>query len=404
MRKIIFFCTMIMLMSFKLAYAEGSYITCDTQVSGTKVTISGQIVNATKQNEVILMVGNDDNVIYINQIKSSDDGQFVFDFSIPADTPSGEYGFRINSDSDAEAYVGTLNYSSNLTAVRNKIMEANIEIIILGYEPNVCGDIYCTEDKKINIHILKKTDNTEIYNQTIVPSDGRAYISFKLPKLLYPTEYEMVVNCTDNTNKILAEMTVDINSRGLILETNVLANTAENVDIKGGVRSDTNIINKEFAFSGRKEKSLTIPNILRGGNIKLNLEGYEKIYTDFGYSRKYIKNISKYGEKFLIAVNVFDLEAHIKDRTFTILYPHNDDVVILDDLCKFTQRKDLKEGLIEDTNITVLEYKPGYIRFKVDEEMPEGSFLTRTVNVIGFIGNVLGEQIIELIAQGDRVQ
>ena len=87
MRKFIFFCIAIMLMSFKVVYAEGSYITCDTQVNGEDITISGQISNTTKKNQVTLLVGKPDNILYINQTESSENGQFSFNFKTPINFP-----------------------------------------------------------------------------------------------------------------------------------------------------------------------------------------------------------------------------------------------------------------------------------------------------------------------------
>ena len=82
MRKFIFFCIVVILISFKAVYAEESCITCDTQVNGEDITISGQISNVTGRNQVTLLVGEPDNILYINQTESSENGQFSFDFKM----------------------------------------------------------------------------------------------------------------------------------------------------------------------------------------------------------------------------------------------------------------------------------------------------------------------------------
>lgn len=391
-------------MSFKLASATACYITCETALNGENITISGQIANATGKNQVTLLVGEPDNILYVNQTESGTDGKFIFEFKMKSGTESGVYNFKVGSDSGASPYSGTLNYNSNTVAVRNKIMDVYLNLNIIKYEPNVSGLVYCTEDKSIHINLLNKTDNEIIYTKTISSEDNSTKISFGLPSLLRTKKYELTVSCTDSTGKTLTDVKVDIDSKVLALQLDALVNTANNVEVEATMQSATiEELNDTTVFSGNEQLSFTTPNIISNAHIYLELEGFETVYTDFVYNGTYTKTVNKYREKFSIAVNAYNLDK-LSDKTFTVLYPHNNNELLLDDLCKFTGEKETEAGVISGTDITILEHKPGYIRFKVNEAVPTGKLLTKTVNLIGFMGIETGEHIIEFTVQGDRLQ
>ena len=101
---------------------------------------------------------------------------------------------------------------SNITAyasttTRTLFVDADINININGYTPTVSGTIACTESKIASVSVINTTNNSTIYNETITSEDGVHNVSFTLPSLFNPKEYEVNVTCTDG-NKTLANNTL----------------------------------------------------------------------------------------------------------------------------------------------------------------------------------------------------
>ena len=92
-----------------VAYAEEHSISCNTLVNGRQIQINGQIPNATHSNMVALLVGSEDNILYIDQTDSSNSGEFCFSFRMPDGTESGIYEYKIGSNAECNVYQGLIN-------------------------------------------------------------------------------------------------------------------------------------------------------------------------------------------------------------------------------------------------------------------------------------------------------
>lgn len=395
MKKILFCCVMMVLMSITVVYAEQCSITCTTEAYGTDVTISGKIQNATGTNQVTLMVGEPENIIYINQVESMETGEFEFSFKLWDAIPESGYNFKIGSDSGAEPYVGVLKETKAVEAVRSKFINANITVGIYGYEPSIWGPVSCIDGTQAIISILNKTDNVVIAEETITPEDGTYYLSYDLPSLLNRKEYEVSVICKDEAGKILADMSVNVDSKILAVNIAGQACTASDVVIDAKVKStNTDLIDKETSFSGNESIDVSVPNIVSGAQFDFVLDGYQTIYVEEGsvHSGEYTLNVT--GEEsvpiFDVAVNVANMD-NINDKVFVVYYPS-----------PYVQIH--KESKYNQNNMTVITNDAGVLKYKINESIPSGKLLTKTVNVMQFYSQTPGTYKIECMIRGEEIK
>lgn len=395
MKKLLFCCLMMILMSGSLASAEQCSITCTTEAYGTEVTISGKIANATETNQVTLMVGEPDNIIYINQVESLKTGEFEFTFKLWESIPESGYNFKIGSDSGAEPYVGVLKETKPVEAVQSKFLNANIMIGIYGYEPSIWGPISCLDGTQAIISIFNKTDNTVIAEETITSEDGEYYLSYVLPSLLSRKEYEVSIVCKDESGKILAQMSVNVDSKILAINIEGQASTASDVTVDAKVTStNTDLIDEEMSFSGSKTVDVSIPNLVSGAQFDFVLDGYKTIYVEKGsvLRREHVINVT--GEEtvpvFDVAINVSNID-NINDKVFVVYYPAPNMLLH-------------KESKYNQNNITVIENNAGVLKYKINESIPEEKLLTKTVNVLQFFSQTPGTYKIECMMRGEEIK
>ena len=392
MRKFIFFCIAVMLMSFKAVYAEESCITCDTQVNGEDITISGQISNVTGRNQVTLLVGEPDNILYINQAESSENGQFSFNFKMKENTPEGNYNFKIGTDAQAETYTGVLNYDSSLITVRNKFVEAELDINIRAYVPVVSGTISCTDGKEIRLNVINKSDNTVISNDTITSEDGIFNLSYTLPSLLNPKKYDVSLICVDENDSVLANMTVEIDSAILSLAINGTASTAENVDIEAQLRTvNTGLVDNSTTFTGSKTVSVTIPNILASSSFHLSAQGYETITIDTeepeeDYS---VCTIDTQSDNEVIVLAIGNNISSFEGKTYEIIY----DVQKVQPIGLYGRYPGSILKLGDYGRIKILSNEDGRMVFEViDTKVTQGKYWSGIINIFKF-RNISGNKI-----------
>ena len=87
-------------------------IQVDVTVNGEVVVFKGNLVGATRQHEMTLLVGSIDNILYLNQVTSKPDGSFEFKAVMPEGLQSGEYSYTIGTSADAPKVVGKFLYES----------------------------------------------------------------------------------------------------------------------------------------------------------------------------------------------------------------------------------------------------------------------------------------------------
>ena len=160
---------------------------------------------------------------------------------------------------------------------KNEIVNADIYVSLSAYVPTISGAISCADGKVVTLNINNITNNTVIANQTITGEAGNQNISYTLPSLVSSKKYEVIISCTENGNS-LAYMSVILDSSILAVNITGTATTANNVDVNASLQTtNTGLVDKNISFTGNKELSTTIPNLLPSASFHLTAVGYETI-------------------------------------------------------------------------------------------------------------------------------
>ena len=72
-------------------------IECSYTTDGYRVNITGRVLNINTPHMVTLMVGEVENLVYIDQTTSTSSGEFEFKFLVPETLPDGNYPFKITA-------------------------------------------------------------------------------------------------------------------------------------------------------------------------------------------------------------------------------------------------------------------------------------------------------------------
>lgn len=98
--------------------------------------------------------------------------------------------------------------------------------------------------------------------------------------------------------------------------------------------------------------------------------------------------VNKEFDLILEATKISDFSKHI----FTVTY--NKDELEAVDICSITSAKELVAGAIPGTNVEVMEYTPGTIKFKVNNTLEQGKQWSGVVNTVRFKLKISGQSII----------
>ena len=302
------------------AYSDG-LIQCNAVVNGDRVHISGSINKAKKGTVMTLLAGNPDNcneIVYINEQPCNADGSFAFDFSLPSDLEYGTYTYRVGTSEDLPVFIGDFTYAPD--KVRKKFIDADVSVSVKGFNPVISGTVYCTSGKTINVSIKNITDNSVIANDTITSENGIFNISYKLPNLISPKTYKIFCTCADS-EKSLIQMNLTLESSVVLVKLSGTVAAADDVDVDAEFKgTNTNLVDKSTNFTGSKNVSITIPNILASAVFNLKAQGYEMApYTEeeedrYSYCTVGIEkdNIKLYA----MGNNIYDFA----DKTYEISY------------------------------------------------------------------------------------
>ena len=276
MRKYLFL-TLIFLMScLTPVYAESESVVCNATVSGRDVSITGHLPGVTGIQQMTLLVGNVEDIVYINQFPSNIDGTFGFDFSIADNVAYGTYEYKVGNTANFPVYTGTINIEPDLT-VEELFTDTDLRVSINGYVPEIEGTISCTEGKTVNINITNVTDNTVIANDTVTADSNLYNISYTLPELYRSKDYTVTVSYT-NANGTLASLNLNIHTSLLLVTITGIATTADNVSVSAHLKTEnSDILDKNVLFSGSEQISMSVPNLVSGASFVFDLEGYETV-------------------------------------------------------------------------------------------------------------------------------
>lgn len=248
--------------------------------SGT-ITVTGNIDGGGKQ--VSCMVTDiNEKIAYINQTASDSNGNFTFAFSMPDWAETGTYTVQCGGEAANSPASRTFEYVAGKeeeppATERKLFIDADVTVSINSYVPTISGTISCTENKTIMLNLLNKTDNAIIASETITSQNGVFNLSYTLPSLLKAKDYEFILSCTDNGVN-LASVSVSIDASLLELGVTGSVATADNVEVDATLQTvNTGLLDKSLTFSGSRNVSVTIPNILSNASFHLTAKGYEAI-------------------------------------------------------------------------------------------------------------------------------
>lgn len=278
MKKIILFLICLLILVVPTAiFASESIIECSVDIAEQYVSIVGQITNTTSSKRVTLLVGDTDNIIYIDQIASTGDGSFEFNFTLPDNTAEGTYNFRIGSNSDADTYIGTFMYEKT---IQRQFINADLVIDVSAYIPTLSGNISCIDGKVVRLEIINKTTNTIIANEAITYEDGNKNISFTLPSLINGVDYTVLITCIED-DKTLFTVNADIDSSYILVLGTGTIQLGDNVKLDVRARTtNSDLVDKSTTITSDKEISLSIPNVVANVTCNITMQGYEKVKED----------------------------------------------------------------------------------------------------------------------------
>lgn len=373
--------------SLNLVYAEEAKITCNTEVNGNIISITGRIPNAVEASQVYVLVGTTDNIVYVGHTYSKTDGSFSFTFPITEDVKYGTYPLKIGSNSGLAPYEGTLVYSAPIEFVCNKFIDADLDVSISAYVPRVSGTISCTQGKTVTVNVLNKTDNTVIANETITSANGIYNVSYTLPSMLNLKEYEITFSCTSGSNTLTAA-SVTVDSHFLSVDVAGTVTTANNVSLDAHLQSvNTDLINKSKTFTGSKTISGTIPNILASASFNLTMQGYETVEADMPEC-EYTLNTSK-GVESVIFINFEDMSGFVGKN---IEIEFNADEFTLTDGCVFTPQKEVSAQIIN--RIQIVSVSDGMMVFRFNKDPASEYEYSGTANAIKLTAKTDGEKTV----------
>jgi len=340
-----------------------SEIQSSSQSDGESVTVSGKITDVTKSHEVTILVGENDNILYIDQESTAEDGSFRFDFGMPIGTEHGSYSYKLGSNANTGVYQGIIDFYEPPVIVQNEFLTADLNIGIVNYVPIIEGTLSCDEEKTISIVINNLTDGIVIDNRTITQQDGECIISYQLPSLLSAKEYSVSINCTDGAKELVA-MNIDIDSSILLVDISGSATAAEGITINAQAEStNTDFVNESTSFTGNKSLAFTIPNIFANTMYHLGVQGYEEM--EIYPTETVLTSILQISESdYITKVYVTAKSDKFSDKVFKVTYPA--DKLNLQDACCFTKEQNINIGEIKGSNVRIFKISDGEIWFTTD--------------------------------------
>ena len=368
---------------FNTVYADVPFIECSTVVNGRNVSLSGKINGVNSAKQITLLVGDlkkPDSIVYINQKETEPTGEFSFEFCVPEKFALGEFQLRMGSDSGSETYSGIIDCRDMTVEAERKFIETDVDVIIERFVPRIEGTLNCGVGKTLYLEIINTTDQTVVANDTITSANGVYNLSYTLPSLIYPKNYTVNISCTDGEESIVL-MNVGISSSTVLLKLSGTAETAENVRIDARLQSNNSgLVDKSTSFSGNKEVSVTIPNLLANMSFHLEAEGYETVDVPIVREASKIYEVSE-NQKIYYFVTV-DSEPEINRQYIEITYPQS--FLSVDDLCIFTKQKETGPCVIKNCGIEIISSEPGKIIMKSTDSFPAGKYLKMLLSGISF--------------------
>ena len=367
-------------------------IECSYTTDGYSVNITGRVLNVNSPHMVTLMVGEIENIVYVDQTTSNSNGEFEFNFSVPKTLPEGNYPFKINHEnSNTLPYTDVLNYKNIEHTITRQFVNTDISVNVNGYIPTIQGTLSCIEEKSTTISIINTTNNTVIAEDTVTADDGVYNLNYTLPSLLLGKKYSITISCLEENSTL-------VYVHAIIDSSVVLVTVSGEIQLADNVRLDTQLqspniesLNKNTSVTENRTISATIPNLVAYMSCNLALQGYETIdnpelnpVPDENEPVQIVSTYNAAGEinsLFYLIVNIKNIP-YLSSHIFTLEYEPAK--IELADACAFTQETETTSGVIPGTNIEILSAESGKITFRINEELPSNKVSSGVVNLLKF--------------------
>ena len=374
-------CISIMLCVNITAFAdEVQSISCIATANEYNVVISGQISNATESNQITLLVGDINKILYLDQVSSEENGKFIFKFRMPSDLPSGRYPFAVGSNSMAAVYRGSFLYEGKKEY--KKFVNADLNIAIDGYIPTVTGVMSSFDTSHTVFKVTDITDNTVIANELVNAGDGEHTILYTLPSLAEPKKYTADILFVDGTED-LGSVKITIDSSVITVKASGNITVGDDVKLDIQLKSlNTGLIDKSASVTSNKNVDLTIPNVIGNARYNLKVSGYkfqsavlpesDMDSAEYDITGNAADNVKVYAT----ATNVDDFS----DKIFMIEY--NPFQITPTDF--FGLNKENIIGTGKKGQVNIISYSSGRIVFSIGKEIRENIKWSGVINVFGF--------------------
>lgn len=364
--KLVILFTLLLILISKVCYAQ-DLMAVDIVCDGRNVSVSGNLPNISQSEIVTIMVGDLDNIIYINQEYTTESGAFTFTFTVSENLRPGVYNIAIGTNADIPTYYGKVYYR----VTQNEFLSADLDVTLSAYVPTLSGTVSCTEGKIASFTVLNLSDNNVICSEEITSDTGIFDLSYTLPSLISGKEYRVVISCKENDITI-AEISANIDTSIFAVHMDAAVVVEDNIEIDTHIRTiNSNLLNTNNTIKENKTFSANFPNLLPNTAFKIIANGrelvpiQENISDSDNYLYKAIKavDISENDDVpyFIQVRSVGDLE----NKIIVVEYPQ--DKLSLADACVFTSKKETNATNIEYLGINIKSVTDGKVEFAISD-------------------------------------
>ncbi len=300
-----------------------------------------------------------------------------FKFRLPFDTPAGTYPYSIGNNAGAPRYNGEIDFHYD-TMDERKIVDADINVKLSGYVPEVTGVIRSIYGKNISVNVTDNNDNSVIYNNTITAASGICNLDFELPSILSYDAYKISIICADGEEELF-RVSADIVCGLYKVTVSAAIQTSEDVQINAtAMNPNTDLINESGKFTGSWSKSITIPNIIPTAEFDVDLNAVETYLMKLGGDTGIVTGVS--GDEVTVMAKGWDIST-FRGRRFELTY----DPAQLIPVSFFAMYPDNTVGTGQRGNVEIEKWEEGRIVFKIHNiDIPEGKTWTGVMNLFKF--------------------
>lgn len=262
-----------------------SRITCNATVTGQSINISGCIENVAKAHEVALLVGDLDEILYIDQMTTDAEGNFNFSFRLAENIESGNYSYKIGSNANTEPYSGILSYTTYDDIVphieaKHTITDRNISISGQAIKVESLTQLTLTVYDGANVIHTEQTASGE---------DGAFSFNFALPATLPSGSYTYTIESNADIHSYTGTIEYTAVIEKQFVDGNIIVNISNFVpSISGTINcaegktatlkitnlSDNTIIAEDIITSadGTHSVAYTLPTLLTGKDYMVDVQ------------------------------------------------------------------------------------------------------------------------------------